>query len=97
MDEEDLTFYLQIYRGVTRGWETIDPARYSWDITMPPRAIFNDSCPATKALGALARNNAGLFRVGTLIEGEVKELIQVKGQAPPPPRVSSGRRRGCCG
>ena len=95
MDEENI-FYLQVYNAAQRSWVTITPYRYMWDVPTPPSAEFSDSCPATKALGALARNNPGQFRVSVDIDGVMHELIQVRGRGVAQAQTVRGSKRGTC-
>lgn len=96
MDDTNV-FYLQSYNAAQRKWVTITPYRYLWDVPTPPSATFSDSCPATKALGALARNNPGQFRVAVSIEGVLQELVQLRGQgASRATPVRGSSKRKCC-
>ncbi len=97
MDETNI-FYLQVYNAARRSWVTISPYRYVWDTTPPAFPTFHDSCPATRALGSLARNNPGQFRVAVTIDGTLQELVQARGQgASRASAVQSGGKKKCCG
>lgn len=97
MDDPNI-FYLQVYNAAQRAWVTISPYRYLWDVPTPASATFSDSCPATKALGALARNNPGRFRVAVDIDGTLQELIQARGQgAARVAPVRGASKKKCCG